>query len=185
MKKTQEQGSFKHNARPGKGGLLLALFRHGPAAERNATLYPNDDQRPLTPAGRKRVKASARGLRKLGFTPDKLLFSPALRTRETAGILADVFKLAPEAVRMEPALHIDTDPVVLVRQTLRTEPPGKVMWVGHEPWLGEAIALLTGGAVALRKAAVALVDIPPGTRGKGVLRGLVPPEWLAAMVRAG
>lgn len=125
MNKKRESGSFKHNAPPGKGGLLLALFRHGPAADRNAMLYPDDDKRPLTPAGRKRVKASARGLRKLGFTPDKLLFSPSLRTRETAGILASVFGLASEAVRMEPALHIDTDPMVLVRKMLRTDPPGK------------------------------------------------------------
>jgi phosphohistidine phosphatase SixA len=83
--------------------------------------------------------------------------------------------------------------MVLVRKTLRSEASGKVLWVGHEPWLGEAVGLLIGGtgggtgggAVALRKAAVALVEIPSGVRRQGVLRGLIPPEWLALVARAG
>lgn len=166
---------------------MLVLFRHGPAAERSATAHPDDDLRPLTPRGRKRVKAAARGLRTLGFSPERILFSPTTRTRETAAIMAGVFRLEPDALVMEPALHHETDPGVLVRKTLRPGPGnpaqrGRLMWVGHEPWLGEAAGLLTGGAaVTLRKAGAAFVEIPPGgVRRRGVLRALLPPEWLVA-----
>lgn len=166
---------------------MLVLFRHGPAAERSAAAYPDDDLRPLTPRGRKRVKAAARGLRALGFAPERVLFSPAERTRETAAIVAGVFRLEPSALVLEPALHPDADPGVLVRRTLRTgsgrpHRRGRVLWVGHEPWLGEAAGLLTGGAaVTLRKAGAAFIEIPPGgVRRRGVLRALMPPEWLVA-----
>jgi phosphohistidine phosphatase len=164
------------------GGILLVLFRHGPAADRNPLRYPDDDLRPLTPAGRKRVKAAGRGLRALGFVPERLHCSPALRARETAEILAETFRLPARTVRMEPALHGDADPAVLVRKVLRTEPAGRVLWVGHEPWLGEAVGLLTGGPpVPLRKAGVAFLEISPGGRRAVALRGLLPHEWLAAL----
>jgi phosphohistidine phosphatase len=162
------------------GALWLALFRHGPAEGRNATLYPDDDARPLNAAGRKKVKAAARGLRALGLAPEILRYSPARRARETAALIADVLHLPAKAVVLEPALHPDADPGVLVRDALRRERASRVMWVGHEPWLGEAVGLLTGAApVALRKAGLALVEVPAGPRRKGHLRGLVPPEWLA------
>jgi phosphohistidine phosphatase len=172
--------TFDKHCAPGKAGGVLALFRHGTAVERNSALFPDDDLRPLTPSGRKRVKAAARGLRGLGFVPARIFFSPALRARETAEILAEVFRLSAPDVRMEPALHGDADPGVLVRKTLRAKPRKGTLWVGHEPWLGEAVGLLTGGApVPLRKAGVAVIEISPGGRRKGILRALVPPEWLA------
>ena len=180
-RKKAEMPQPKREARaPVRSAMWFALFRHGPAEGRNATLYPDDDARPLTSAGRKKVKAAARGLRKLGLMPDVLRHSPALRARETAALIADVLRLPAKALVLEPALHPDADPGVLVRHALRHESAGRVMWVGHEPWLGEAVGLLTESSpVALRKAGLALVEIPAGTRRKGILRGLVPPEWLA------
>lgn len=166
--------------RPRTNASLLALLRHGPAAERNAAAYPDDDARPLTPAGRKRVKASGRALRKAGFLPDRILFSPSLRARETAEILAKTFRSPDATLRVEPALHGDADPAVLSRKALRARPAGRTLWIGHEPGLGEAIGLLTGGpAVPLRKAGIAVLELPAG-RGPARLKALVPPEWIAA-----
>jgi phosphohistidine phosphatase len=160
---------------------LLAVFRHGPAAERSTATYPDDDARPLTAAGRKRVKASGRALRQAGFLPDRILFSPALRARETADILAKLFHAPEDSLRIEPALHGDADPAVLVRRTLRLRTPGRTLWIGHEPGLGEMIGLLTGGpALPLRKAGIALLEMR-GTRGPAVLKALVPPEWTSAL----
>ena len=178
-KKTETPRPQRDERAPAHGTMWLALFRHGPAEGRNAVSYLDDDARPLTSAGRKKVKAAARGLRALGLVPEVLRHSPALRAWETATLIADVLRLPAKAVSLEPALHPDADPGVLVRHALRHERAGRVMWVGHEPWLGEAVGLLTDAApVALRKAGLALVEVSAGTRRKAVLRGLVPPEWL-------
>lgn len=167
------------------GRSTLVVFRHGPAVERNAARYPDDDLRPLTPAGHKRVKVAGRALRKAGILPDRILFSPALRAKETAEILAKLFRSPAGALRVEPALHGDADPAVLVRKTLRVhakdDARGPTLWVGHEPGLGEAIGLLIGGAaLPLRKAGIAVIELPSG-RGSGTLKALVPPEWSASL----
>ena len=173
------------NRVPRASRALLVVLRHGPAVERNAARYPDDDNRPLTPAGRKRMKASGRALRKAGILPDRILFSPSLRARESAEILAKLFHSPAETLRVEPALHGDADPAVLVRKTLRAaakdDTHERVIWVGHEPGLGEAIGLLTGGqTLPLRKAGIAVIELPAG-RGSGTLKALVPPEWITAL----
>ena len=177
----------KRDAYPGKPGeALLALLRHGPAEEPDAARWPDDDARPLTRAGRKRVRTVARGLRRLGFVPDIVLYSPALRARDTAAIVAEAMGLKPAALTLEPALHADADPAVLVRKTLRARAlPARTLWIGHEPGLGEAVGLLTGGAPApLRKAGVAVIGISGAPSRRGVLRALLPPEWVSAAAKA-
>src|SRR5262245_65448580 len=65
-----------------------------------------DDDRPLTPKGRKKFQAAAAGLRRIVERPDLLLTSPLPRARATAEIAAQAFgRIEP---RTEPALAGDS-----------------------------------------------------------------------------
>src|SRR5512138_2993166 len=71
----------------------LYLIRHAIAVDETTTDYESDSERPLTDKGRKKMRQIARGLRNLGVEFDLILSSPYIRARETAEILADVFKM--------------------------------------------------------------------------------------------
>ncbi|HTT05542.1 MAG TPA: histidine phosphatase family protein [Steroidobacteraceae bacterium] len=64
----------------------LLLLRHGEAEPAGAAA--GDFERPLTARGRAQALQAAHRLRQLHCTPDTILASPALRTRETATIVA-------------------------------------------------------------------------------------------------
>ena len=61
----------------------LYLLRHGIAIPARPSPIEEDD-RPLTPKGKRRMKQIARGLRRLKITPDRLITSPLPRARQTA-----------------------------------------------------------------------------------------------------
>src|SRR5688572_15511367 len=73
--------------------MRVFLVRHAIAEERNRIRWPDDALRPLTAAGKKRVRKAARGL--ASFLPPEsvVLTSPFVRARETADLLAAAAKL--------------------------------------------------------------------------------------------
>src|SRR5262249_59652483 len=71
----------------------LYILRHGIAVEHGTPGIP-DDERPLTPEGRRRMRQIARGLRRLDLRPDRIVTSPLPRASATAEIVAGV--LEPE-----------------------------------------------------------------------------------------
>jgi len=77
----------------------LLLVRHGLAGKADPSLWPDDDLRPLTAKGRKAFKAAAKGLKRAGPLPSLILASPALRTRETAALLAKALGLGARALK--------------------------------------------------------------------------------------
>ncbi len=70
----------------------IYIIRHAIAVDRGTPEYEDDSQRPLTEKGKKKMRQIASGLRALGVDFDFILSSPYIRARETAEILADVFK---------------------------------------------------------------------------------------------
>ncbi len=157
-------------------------MRHGPAESRDPTRFPDDDLRPLTTKGKKRINACAKGMKVLGFVPERILFSPTVRTRETALLLARAFKLSKSALKVEPALHYDSDPGILVRTAGTAKTRTRTLWIGHEPWLGEALGqLLEGPPVPFRKGALALVAPARGRTRKTTLSAFLQPEILSAL----
>src|SRR5215831_6903128 len=66
--------------------MRLILLRHGRAGRPDLQRWPNDDDRPLTNGGRKRLIKAARGLRQAG-TPDRVYASPSTRTMQTAQVM--------------------------------------------------------------------------------------------------
>ena len=54
----------------------LYVLRHGLAGDRNSAGYSNDDERPLTAKGARRMARQVRGLRSLGVSIDVIVSSP-------------------------------------------------------------------------------------------------------------
>ena len=166
----------------------LLLVRHGLAGKADAEIWPDDDARPLTSKGRKAFQAAARGLKSLGPRPSLILTSPALRTRETAAILAQALGLRGRAVRAWDALHHARPPGRAVAALARQDLPATAALVGHEPWLGEFLSLViageAGAGLRFAKGGAARVEIPDGgarARGRGRLHWLMTQDQLAAL----
>jgi phosphohistidine phosphatase len=120
----------------------LLLLRHAEAVDRRGG--KDDPNRALTPDGRRRMKAVARGLKWLDLAPEVILSSPYVRARETAEITAAGLG-HKEPLIFTPHLTPEADPAGIVeflRQHYRRAK--SVLLVGHEPNLG----LLAGRLIA-------------------------------------
>jgi phosphohistidine phosphatase len=106
----------------------LVLVRHAKAAQDGLT----DEQRPLAPRGDRDAPEVGRWLAARDVVPDRVVVSPALRTRQTWDHLAGAFADPPEAVQDGRIYDNDVDALLHV---LRDTPPdtGTVMLVGHNP----------------------------------------------------
>ncbi|MDM7952445.1 MAG: phosphohistidine phosphatase SixA [Cyanobium sp. CZS 25K] len=157
----------------------LLLLRHGIAEERSPTRP--DAGRVLTAAGRARTLAVLERAAGLGLRADRLLSSPLARARQT-GEIALMAGLAP-AIELAQALEPGGDPLPLLPAWLSQAgeaTPCRLLLVGHEPDLGQLAARLLGappGAIALRKAGLALLRLPLVEAG-APLAGTARLEWL-------
>ena len=166
-------------------GFELVVFRHGPAEERDPRRWPNDRERPLSPKGVKETQKAARGLAQLVPSPGPILASPAARAWKTAEILRGQFARPPPLAAWEELLpDADTEPVLARLQERRFPRPPIV--VGHEPLLGELVALSIAGdavsSVRLSRAGAARVRFPIGPLpGAGVLEWLLTRDQLSRL----
>jgi phosphohistidine phosphatase len=164
----------------------LLLLRHGIAEERS--LESPDAGRVLTAAGRQRTRAVLERAVALGLKADRLLSSPLARAWQT-GEIALAVGMAP-GLELAQALAPGGDPLPLLPGWLAPasgQACRRLLLVGHEPDLGLLAARLLGappGSIALRKAGLALLRLPPGDvgppgPGTARLEWLVPPKlWL-------
>lgn len=152
--------------------MKLYFLRHGRADW--ADWKGPDDDRPLTKAGRKEIRAVARLLVRLKVRPDLILTSPLTRAAETAEIAAAKLKVK---CREEKLLAPDFD-LTRLRKIQKMHPGKCLFLVGHEEDLSRVIASLTGGRVKVAKAGIALVELKPHTRGR--LCWLFPPKVATA-----
>jgi phosphohistidine phosphatase len=144
----------------------LYLLRHGVAVPHGTEGYEDDD-RPLTEKGERRVRQVARGLRRIGIKLDKILTSPLPRASRTAEIVADVLGVAfllEEADALKPEATAES-----IRDWFATRPEPRVMLVGHNPNLSEFLTLTLIGRPRqtlcdLRKAGLAALRDDPNGR---------------------
>ena len=120
----------------------LYILRHGIAVEHGAPGTP-DDERPLTPRGRRRMRQIARGLRRLELGLDRIVTSPLPRARSTAEIAAE--ELGAEDLLEEAEVLRAGSDAPAIRDWLRTRTEARLMIVGHNPALSDLIALLVLG----------------------------------------
>jgi phosphohistidine phosphatase len=158
--------------------MEVLIIRHAIAADR-ATSGVSDDERPLTPEGRKKFREAAIGLAAITRRPDVLLTSPLRRARQTAEIAAAAWgRLKPQDL---PALATgDIDGLAAALAKLPRE--AMVALVGHEPHASDLLARLLGGAASerltFRKGGAALVEVPASLAEGGRLVWYLRPRIL-------
>jgi phosphohistidine phosphatase len=139
--------------------VILYFLRHGKAGEHRAG-DPTDDARELTDAGVAELQAAAPLWRRLNLRPDLVLSSPLPRALQTADLLVEGVQLARRPLaddRLRPGAEWPD----MARAMTADRDARRVMFVGHEPDLSAAVALLTGARVVrLRTGGVACVEFP-------------------------
>ncbi len=166
--------------------MRLYLVRHAIAAEPDSKRWPDDRQRPLTPAGVRRFKRTAGtlvDLIKSGGKVSRLITSPLLRARATAAILHRAG--LPAAV--EESVLAPGRTVARVLAVLRAHDVESIVMVGHEPDLGRLLAVCIAGpdaklSLRLRKGGAACLCFPGAPRvGEATLEWLLTPKALRAL----
>jgi phosphohistidine phosphatase len=162
----------------------LLIVRHAIAFERDRHRWRDDAIRPLSPAGIRRARKAAAGLKQLTRRPERLLTSPLVRARQTAQILTDIagWPAAEEAPELAP-----DEPALAVLALLAKDRSKLTAVVGHQPGLGHLLAacLLGGGGalpIEMKKNAVACIAFAGRPRpGHAALAWLATPKMLRAL----
>ena len=166
--------------------MTLYVLRHGIAED----VAPGGDDRvrALTPRGRQRMRAAARGMRALHLRLDLLLTSPLARAAETAAIVSEVYGGQP-APRVLPALAPGAAPPETIRALRPFARQQHVMIVGHEPGLSGIVSLLLTGSVdgmalVIKKGGLAGLELGERASDPGVsLQFLLTPRQLRRLGR--
>jgi phosphohistidine phosphatase SixA len=138
----------------------LVLLRHAHAD--SGVAGQSDFDRPLSPEGVAEAEAAGVWLEQHGYRPDVVLFSPALRTRQTLervmAVLGNVEALP------EPRIY-EATPGTLMAIADAHRARGRVLLVGHNPGLEQTVALLASGQSGefrgMPAGGVAVLDLPP------------------------
>jgi phosphohistidine phosphatase len=121
--------------------MNLYIIRHAIAVDEGTSDYESDSERPLTDKGRKKMRQIAKSLRNLGVEFDLILSSPYVRARETAEILADVFKMKKKIVFSDNLIPMG-NPELLITEVNEKYSVDSIALVGHEPHLSTLVGLL-------------------------------------------
>ncbi len=126
---------------------MVWLLRHGDAEDGAGK---PDAERELTEKGRRQATAAGKALAELGVKLDVCLTSPKVRARETAELACK--ELSTNVEEDDRLAGGDFDPVEVAGGR------GEVMLVGHEPDFSQAVALVTGSRVKMKKGGLAGID---------------------------
>ena len=158
--------------------MEMLLVRHGIAADA-APRHP-DALRPLTTRGRRRMQRAVAGLLALDLRCDRVLHSPWKRAAQTAELLVPL-ACGPIVACDRLALPPDAALIEWLRKACRRDE--RLALVGHQPWMGELLALLAtassapGDGILVGKGGVAWL-IGECRPGGMQLRALFPPRVL-------
>ncbi len=166
--------------------MFLLVIRHAIAEDRDAFARSgaNDDERPLTALGTRRMRRNAKGLRRACPQVDVLAASPLVRAQQTARLVAEAYRV--EALETIEALRPDAEPRALMAWLARQPSDATVAVVGHEPHVGRLVSWCLAGvddsAVVFKKGGAALIEfaMKPAAR-KGRLHWLLTPAQLRAL----
>jgi len=137
----------------------LILLRHAnaqPAASGQA-----DMDRPLSPLGLAEAEAAGRWLAERGLVPDRVLCSPARRTRETLEAVLEVVGYVEQ--QLEPSIY-EASPGTLAALADQHRDAERLLMVGHNPGFERLAALLHSGSSSeyrgMPTAGIAVLSMP-------------------------
>ena len=161
--------------------MELLIIRHAIAFERDRRRWSDDDMRPLSPAGIKRSRQAAAGLKELCKVPERVLTSPLIRARQTAEILTEVAGWPPAELAPELAPGNGAAAVLTLLGKNRSK---RIVVIGHQPDLSALLAacLLEDRddlRIEMKKNAVACLAFDGRARaGRAALNWLATPRLL-------
>jgi len=148
----------------------LILWRHAEAED-----GAPDQARPLTPKGVKQAKRMAEWLKKRLPKGTIVLASPARRTQETARQLTEKFETSED-------VGTGASVASILRAAGWPKRDGVVVVVGHQPTLGEAMALVLSGREvewSIKKGAIVWIASRGRDGGpRAYLRAVISPDLI-------
>ncbi|HEY4219116.1 MAG TPA: histidine phosphatase family protein [Gemmatimonadaceae bacterium] len=164
--------------------MQLLIVRHAIALSREtfSATGKDDDLRPLTQDGRRKMRRIAKGLQSLAGHPDVLAASPLTRAQETGQILAEVYgmKLGAPVEALRPEAHF----TMFATWTRELDDEATLIAVvGHDPHLSGLVTWLMSGntepTVTLKKGGACLLKFDGRVRRSGpVMDWLLTPSQL-------
>jgi phosphohistidine phosphatase len=135
----------------------LIILRHAKAEPE--TLGQPDADRELQTAGLMEIALVGNYLSEKGVKPDLILCSPALRTLQTAQLMAERLGYEPEHINIVPTLYEASLYKLLEALSPVAETFETVMLVGHNPHVSYLAEYLTGTEIeSLSTCGVALIN---------------------------
>ena len=137
--------------------LILLRHAHAEPAENGLA----DIDRPLSPHGLAEAEAAGRWLLAQGLVPDRVLCSPARRTRETLEAVLGLTGYVEQ--RLDERVY-DATPGTLAALVDEQRDVERLLLVGHNPGLEQLVALMHSGQSGdyrgMPPAAVAVLSLP-------------------------
>jgi phosphohistidine phosphatase len=169
--------------------MRVYLLRHGPAGSRDASRWPDDSERPLTPRGRERTEQAVRGLARVEKDLTLILTSALARAEQTARLLRGAYPGAVEIEKLD-ALAPGGSYRTILQRLASAGANDAIVLVGHEPDLGKLAGVLVFGAPAsslpLKKAGACSIVFDGEVRaGAGRLHWFLTPRVLRRIARKG
>ncbi|MEO7300680.1 MAG: phosphohistidine phosphatase SixA [Verrucomicrobiota bacterium] len=123
--------------------MNIYILRHAKAGE-TSPRFRDDRKRPLTPGGEKEMVRVAKGMRAMKLRFGLILSSPFVRAKQTAEIVAEVFK--SNKLQLSRNLASGADARNLIAELNHDYSSLKnILLVGHEPDLSKLISRLSAG----------------------------------------
>jgi phosphohistidine phosphatase len=153
----------------------LILLRHAKSSWNDASL--DDFDRPLNERGRKAAITVGKFLAKEKVPIDLVLSSPAMRARETSGLVLKASTISLE-MRFDQRIYEASSMRLMEVVTQIDDDRNTVLLVGHNPGMEELLTLLTGKEERMQTAALATIslNVKKWERvipGKGLLDSLI------------
>lgn len=157
-------------------------MRHAIAVPRGTAGFDNDEQRPLTDVGRKKLASVCQGLNYLKPGWEAILTSPALRAKQTAAAVAEYFEIS-HLIQEVPILapgHTTKQLVFVLKDLPAVK---SVLLIGHEPSLSQHLSCFlfgtSRGHFDFKKAGVACLEFNgQPEEGEGSLLWMMGPAQL-------
>jgi phosphohistidine phosphatase len=166
--------------------MKLYFLRHGLAGQHGDPRYKDDSLRPLTKEGRKKMHRVVLGMKALGLKFDCLLSSPYIRARQTAEVVAEVYKIKNKDIHLTSCLLPPSSAGKLLNEVRTRFPKAEnILLTGHEPHLTETISALLKSKqhlpIDFKKGGLCCLSLEG--KGQALLLWLLTPDQMDLMAK--